>query len=226
MQWKSAYTTYEEKLAQRNVEGHLVLRIKHFYSSFALATCRDTEEVLTDRFVDDFADTMDFVERYLTVAERRLSEKQHSFTGSQSHRSLFFGFSILPTLDLIAHKCRDPQLRRRALELLCNARKREGLEYSETLGYYAKAAAEIEEHRGVFLARDITILDKTLLQSVLPEQARFSDVVTIGEGALGVFNLICARYVHDGSEPKQIELAEYEGGAVPLRLRSSWRVAI
>lgn len=227
MQWKSAYSMYGATQGQDNVEEHLILLIKHFYSSFTLATCRDSEEIQSDQFLGEFRAALDLVERYVAVAERRSSEKAHPSAGSQSDqtRSLFFGNSILPTLDVIAHKCRDSQLRRRALHILSTAQKQEGLEHSLLLSYYAQAAVEIEEHRGKLLTRSSPRSVQGSVQTMLPEQARFADVVTIGQG-VRVLRLVCAKYVHENRGPKQIELAIFKGGTVPLRLCSSWTVDV
>lgn len=227
MQWKSAYSTYEATRAQDNVETHLILLIKHFYSSFTLATCRDSEEIQSDQYHGDFIAALDLIERYLAVADRGASEEAHPSAGTQSDqtRSLFFGNSILPALDVIAHKCRDPQQKRRALHILSTAQKQEGLEHSKLLSYYAQAAIEIEEHRGKSLTRSSPSSVQGSLQIMLAEQARFADVVTVGQG-VRVLRLLCARYVHDNPGPKQIELAVYERGTVPLRLCFSWRVDV
>ena len=205
--WEHTNMMYEQTSLSDDIERRLLLRIRYFFSKFTLACCRDTEETLSDRFLDDFKTALDLVERYLIVV------------ANGNAAVPFFGSSILPTIDLIAQKCRVPQLRRRALRLLLNMRKREGLEYSQSLGQYAQAVAEIEEHRS-----SIQVQDQEDGLNVIPEQARFSDVVTVGEGASGIFHLICARYTDNTT--KRIELAVYEGGAVPLRLCSTREVDV
>jgi hypothetical protein len=226
VQWKSAYTPHKAGFVEEDPEGTLILRIQYFYSMFALATCRDSEERLSDRFMDDFEDALDSVEQYLAVADRRSSGMQNSSTDEQPNQSMFFGFSMLPTLHLIAHKCRDSLLRRRALHLLFTAQKQEGLEYSGALGMYAASTMETEEHRALLLAQQIPEWDGQSLQPVLPEQARIADCVVTGQGARGIYKLTCARYLHERSGLQQIELTQYEGGAVPLRLCSSWVLAV
>ncbi|GAB7322117.1 hypothetical protein MBLNU13_g03140t1 [Cladosporium sp. NU13] len=212
-QWNRAFASYEQTFTEIDSEAHFILRIKYFYSHFALATCRDTEEVLADQFMDDFRATLDCIERYLAVIERK---------GMQ-----FFGHSILPTLHLIAHKCRDRSLRSRALHILLTAHKQEGLEYSGTLGVYTKAVAEIEDCRGVVLAQQSEGMNEQQpLHSILPEEARMADCVVTGQGARGIFGLTCARYVHGNTETKELEVLQYECGAVPLRLVSEWRLAV
>jgi hypothetical protein len=212
-QWLRAYAPREQTFAQTDLEAHLILRIRYFYSNYALATCRDTDEMLADLFLDDFKNTLDCIEHYLTVVDRK---GMH-----------FFGHSILPALHLIAHKCRDRKLRSRALHILYTAHKQEGLEYSGTLGMYAKAVAEIEDSRAAVLARrQLTeVDDEQPSLSALPEGARMADCVTTGQGARGIFGLTCARYMHDNIETKELEVLQYECGAVPLRLVSSWRLA-
>jgi hypothetical protein len=139
------------------------------------------------------------VEQYLAVVDRNSSVIQTSSTHEQPNQSMFFGFSILPTLHLIAHKCRDPQLRRRALHLLFTAQKQEGLKFSGALGMYAASTMEIEEHRALLLAQQSPEWDGQSLQLVLPEQARIADCVVTGQGARGIYKLACARYVHERS---------------------------
>ena len=224
MQWRCAYALHEKTVTGADVEAHLVLRIRYFYSNFALATCRDSEETLADRFMGDFKDTLDCIERYLAVAERRTLAPQRSPSDSQPNRSLFFGFSILPSLHLIAHKCRNTQLRNRALHMLTTAHKQEGLEYSGTLGMYAMVVAEIEERKGAALAQLRLGPGEQPLQSVLPEEARIADCVITGQGARGIFGLTCARYVYKRAETQELELTRYEGGAVPLQVVSSWKL--
>jgi len=213
-QWERAYASYEQAIAETDNEAHLILRTRYFYSHFALATCRDTEEMLADQFMDEFRNTLDCVERYLAVVERK---------GMQ-----FFGHSILPALHLIAHKCRDRQLRSRALHILSTAHKQEGLEHSGTLGMYAQAVAEIEDRQATSLAQQQHVdIDEhgQLSRWTLPEEARMADCVVTGQGARGTFGLTCARYVHGNAETKELEVLQYECGAVPLRLVSQWRLA-
>ncbi|KAF2173989.1 hypothetical protein M409DRAFT_48888 [Zasmidium cellare ATCC 36951] len=216
--WKEAFVEHEDKLKRRDLRTFLLLRTKHLYSSFTLATCRDSNELPTDHFTNDFADALDMAERYVKEEGKPISA-----TGQETQTQIrFFGSSILPTLDLIAHKCRDPQLRYRAIHLLSKIQKQEGLEDSQALSKYAQAAAEVEEGR----AQSILGLEEKLLPSTLPEEARFSDVVTVGEGARQIFRLICARYVDAESASQEIEVVEYEAGSVPLRLCSSQRVLV
>jgi hypothetical protein len=226
VQWKSAYTPHAVRFAEEDTEGDLILRIKYLYSMFSLATCRDSEELLSDRFLDDFQDALDSVEQYLAVVDRRASVMQGSSTQEPPNQSMFFGFSILPTLHLIAHNCRDPQVRRRAIHILFTAQKQESLEYSGALGMYATSAMEIEEHRAFLLAQQSTEWEGSSLRPILPEQVRIADCVVTGQGARGIYKLTCARYVHERSGPQQIELTQYEGGAVPLRLVASWMFTV
>jgi hypothetical protein len=224
-QWKAAYSELNEMFSKSNIEDHLALQIRHFYSNFALSTCRDSQETPADLFMNEFKSAQDLIEQYLIIARRQALTLQRP---EQPERSMFYGTSVLPTLHLIALKCRDPGLRRRALHMLATAHKQEGLEYSGSLSVYAKAAVEIEEQRADVLAQNSAVFGMTPAQTALPEIARIADCVTVGQGSLGVFRLICARYV-DGSPPlgqRQIEVTQYEGGSVPLRLIDSWNVVV
>ena len=219
-QWRVAYSSYAATAATKDLEASLILQIKYFYSNFTIATCRDSQELLSDQFMDDFKDALDATEQYLTVARKNFSSTR------QPNQKGVFGFSVLPTLHVIAHKCRDPQLRRRAIHILSTGQKREGLEHSSSLAVYAKATVDIEEYRAIPMAPQSTYVDRHIVKSILPEQARIADCVTMAQLAprqLGLVKMTCARYLHDDSGPKQIELTQYEAGAVPLRLCSTWK---
>jgi len=224
--WKAAYTKVDDRLAANNVEANLALQIRHFYSSLTIATCRDSEETPTDASMNEFENVLGLVEHYLVVAKRR--ETQTTERPQQPQQSMFYGTSVLPTVHLVALKCRDPHLRRRALQILATAHKQEGLEYSGHLSVYAQAAVEIEEYRAAVLTQENTVLDHGFATpSVLPEKARISDCVTIGQGASGVLKVICARYVEGTPTAKrQIELMQYECGCVPLRLVEWWKLVV
>lgn len=218
-QWNNAYTRYQATVSTEDPESSLILRIRYFYSNFTLRTCRDVEELHTDQFMDEFRDALDLTEQYLAVAERNFSSSR------QPNQKGVFGFSVLPTLHVIAHKCRDPVLRRRAIHILSTAQKREGLEHSATLALYAKAAVDIEECRADSMRPHSTALDEEILHLMLPEQARIADCVTMAQLAprdIGIVRMTCARYLHDGSGHKRIELMRYEAGTVPVRLCSTW----
>lgn len=212
LRWHKSFTKLEQAVQSDGPEKkYLRLRIQYFYSNFCLATCRDTEESLTDRFGSEFQSTLDIIERFLELKTLGSSKQQES---SALKNSMFFGSSVLPCLGLIAYKCRDPVQRRRALSMLFTANKREGLEDSGSMGYYAQAVAELEQQRSIMIPHD----GLESHQPMLPrEQARFCDVVTIGVGARGIFRLLCARYVQHAGQEIRIEMTEYEGGAVPLR---------
>ena len=226
-QWRQAYTRYQDTSPRVDDKAHLILHIRHFYSAFALATCRDTKELLADQFLGEFEDTLACVERYLTIVRGKQIETRRPSPEGQPNHSTFFGFSILPALHLIAHKCREPHLRSRALHILSTAHKQEGLEYSGLFAMYAQAVTEIENRKGSTLAQRRRESNHQHLQSkILPEEARIADCVTTGQGARGIFRLTCARYVHENVGTQEVELTQYEAGAVPLRLVSSWKLAI
>lgn len=230
MQWRDMYAASQEIFEQTNSEDPLILLIKHFNSSFALATCRDNSELLTDEYANDFKATLDLTERYLAVVDRGPVRAQKSPVVERPRQDIFFGSSILPSLHLIAHKCRDPQSRRRAVHLMSTAGKQEGLDYSQILAYYAQGAIDIEELRAKLQTHGDTPFEEyaTLpLQSKLPEQARFADIVTVGQGMHGVLSLICVRFLHEEFQPpKQIDLAWYDCDTVSTRLTSCWRFDI
>ncbi|KAK4629763.1 Aspercryptin biosynthesis cluster-specific transcription regulator [Fulvia fulva] len=200
-------SSYDEITADGLVEGtrlHPLLPIKHFFSSFTLSQCRNTVEECTD-----FGDILDLIEQYTAMTNEEPTGFPPGPTMPYAERidSFSMGANVLPALDLICYKCREPTIRPRALTLMFNIRRREGLDHSETLGIHALVTAEIEKDRALRL---------TGSHADISADARFCDVVHAGSETLGVYHVFCARYVADGSG--EIEVEEYGAGAVPLRL--------
>lgn len=118
-----------------------------------------------------------------------------------------FEFGILPALSLIACKCRTSSHRWRALRLLQQVPRVEGVNTSSTLSAYAEAVVKLEEQRAAQLNGSLAFATEIYADEI-PAEARFLDVVACETPeAKDVFTLCCTRITCEQS--KQVELLEY-----------------
>ena len=204
--WMASYNVLAEDGAREGTKLNLLLRIKHFFSSFTLSQCRKTVEEPAD-----FGNILDWIAQYTAITKDEPTGLPPGPAMPFAERidSFSMGANVLPALDIICYKCRDPATRQRALTIMFDVRRREGLDHSETLGIHALVTAEIEKDRAMRLPGS---------GEAIPLEARFCDVVHAGSERLGIYNVLCARYASDGTGV--IEVEEYEAGAVPLRMVS------
>lgn len=205
----------------------IFLQIRHFSSKVNLLTCRETTECSQDRFEEEFVRMLDMIELYvngpdLSTQNLRPPPKTQ-IEGSEPQRTFSLEVGILPTLYLICQKCRSPTTRRRALSILRNADRREGLHYSGGLAPYAKSIMDLEEKRAKDLHSEAAKIAELELPTPIPEVARFLNVVFEGIGLRDI-RVVCGRYQHESGG--NIELIEYRGGGTPLRLQSVEKTVI
>jgi hypothetical protein len=185
-----------------------LLQIRQWMSSFTMVTCRETRETRIDAHEGDFNRILDLAQFYsdsdpLVPLPKR---PRRMFGNGQDDRfSLEEG--ILSALYLISLKSRASATRHRAVEILANANRREGLGSSTITAQIAIAIVRVEENRARDMAPAMDVVN--LLNHQVPEAARFTDVVRAAGHDLyrPTCRLVCARYLHesDGS----IEIIEY-----------------
>lgn len=185
-----------------------LLQIRHWMSSFTLATCRQTREMRTDAHEGDFNRVLDFAQFYLETDNTvPRPTRPRSLYGNGQDDAFCLEEGILSPLYLISLKSRTSATRHRAVEILANAKRREALGSSTISAQIAVAIVRVEEER----ARNMTptLLATDLPSDAVPEAARFTDTVRVAGQDLyrPTCRLVCARYLHesDGS----IELIEY-----------------
>ncbi|KAK3720863.1 hypothetical protein LTR37_003526 [Vermiconidia calcicola] len=160
----------------------LLLRIQQFFPWFVTSTFQNTRECLHDNLEDKFAEVVD-----LAV--------------NSSGFAFMLEPGIIASPYLVGTKCRNSCIRRRALELLCGATVQEGLWSGKIYAASVERFMNLEEQR----ARDLVGADDEL--SILPEEARFSDVVLASDPKTpGYGRLICARFAHETTG--QLEIIE------------------
>lgn len=206
-QWRSNYPVLNGSESEAN-RALILLHIRQWMSSFALATCRDTREVCTDLHEDDFIHVMDLAELYLRPsADVPRPIRPRSPFGNGQDDDFKFDEGINQALDLVSLKSRTSTTRHRAIEILANAYRREGLGSSTIVAQIGVAIIRVEEN----LARDLTSPSQTYLQGhQVPEQARFADIARAA-GSEDVqrptCRIVCARYLHESTG--EVEIVEY-----------------
>lgn len=123
-----------------------LLRIQHFYSYFLILTSRDTTEGRLTHLDNEFTDILKLTEQYLDCnngicvgpTKPASWERQSSFSLEPGPLSVLF---------LISLNCRNAGLKSRAMNLLRNANRREGLQWSGELSIYADCINEFEDAR-------------------------------------------------------------------------------
>lgn len=192
--------------SQRSPNGHsLLLQIRYFNALFSLCNCRETRESATDQFRDGFIEVLDNVENFLEHWSGRalhLDGVSPELSSQQALRGTgIFEFGPLPALATVAVKCRDSNIRRRAISMLFTARRREGNHSSLTLSLWADTIAALEDERAAEMSVEQGVTE-------VPETARFSDAaVCADEHDESIFHVYTARFEHE--QQGDIELTKY-----------------
>lgn len=119
-----------------------------------------------------------------------------------------FGFGILHALFTIACRCRASRPRRKATQLLLNAKRIEAVNSSGTLSMYAEAIIHLEELQ-TRLVTGRAFGATEFYADEVPEQARFLDVVARPDPERSAYFLLtCTR--RTSPEAREIELLQYE----------------
>lgn len=226
--WGKAFDDLETAHPQLQWRSSVMaMRLQHYFSYFTISTCRETEERAGERFSLEHARALWIAERYLSEVGRlpETNTGRQTPSGPERHRTFSLQLSILPALNLLCSKCRQSATRARAVSLLRNANRREGMFWSGDMAAHAEALQRIEEQR----ARELLPFDaaSSLDNSVvLPEAARFSEVVLSPDrqGRAGSLRIICGRFLHEGD--RRIELLEYRGSGYPIAIEWKSQVAV
>lgn len=214
--WLHALQVYMSQQSLMSSPISLLTQVRYFASWLVIATCRESREVLVDRFEPEFSRILDVTEQYFRHLPGQALPVRSPLLRGPIGLSLEGG--LLPALHLIACKSRSSAIRRRAANILINADRQEGTTYSGVIGLIVGSAAELEEGRARALQSDSLPARYSFASDQIPEEARFADSVIKGSpGNPPLFKLACARYLHD--QDGRIEVKEYSGEGLPLDLR-------
>ena len=204
--WLSAFDCLGKNSDEIDSRHAMRARTLHFVSHFTISTCRDTRERLCDAWNDKFLEVLNLAEEYLALpSEPSLYGPQYKTPEYKPQRTFALGTSLLPAIYLIAIKCRESRIRRRAIGLLSTANRQEGVSHSGVLAAFAQRIAEIEERQVAHLGGHATAAEDLRAEQI-PEEARFCDVVIVPavKDQLSMAKLIMARYAHESNGEVQM----------------------
>jgi hypothetical protein len=128
-----------EDITTRELDGAKTLRIHQMVASMWLQRATVPSENSNDVNMTEFETTVSLAEAIQSVAGTR--EQRYALGSS----SFLFDMEIVSPLYYVATKCRHPQIRRRAIVVLRNSQRREGLWDSDMAAAIAERQMEIEE---------------------------------------------------------------------------------
>jgi hypothetical protein len=210
--WSQQLVLLQKEQSHTHRRALLHLQIRLFHSFFILSTARDTHANHTDRFNDQASTVLDLVEEFLSPHPAKHGPKAHSTTNQglypytplpQRQESCFsLEYAAVPTLLAICFKIRHSKIRKRALQLLQSANRREAGQWSGELCHYADAIIALEE---------------SMAGAIVRESAKTLEIVIEAAGYLEV-DLVCGRFRTE--RDRRLEVVEYRGaGLPPLRLQ-------
>lgn len=128
-----------DHITSRDLDAAKTLRIHQLVCSIWMRRCTVPEECANDLSMADFETAVD------------LAESIHSVAGTRGQRqdlnssTFLFDMEIVSPIYFVGVKCRHPQLRRRAINVLAGTWRREGLWDSNMAAAIAQRVMEIEE---------------------------------------------------------------------------------
>ncbi|KAJ5966558.1 hypothetical protein N7481_013272 [Penicillium waksmanii] len=123
----------------------ILLEVQHFYIYFLISTCRDTHEKLCDKFDSQFRHVVQLAGRFINNIQ--------STDPSSSLPCLTFTLEsgIIPSLYLVALKCRTHSIRQEAIALLYKSRCQEGMWESSLMAKFVAEISRLECERACAL---------------------------------------------------------------------------
>lgn len=187
--WFTAFKLLVRTPTYSNSQPAIILELQHFYLHFLISTSRTTRERQSDRFSRTF-------QRAIYIATKFIS----GISGDASRTSTFtLESGVIPSLYLVAMKCRDPRTRQKAISLLEQTPCREGMweggliaKFATEMARLEERAFDVHENRELFTANDV------------PENDRFCDVVVAMSEIAGHGRLVYARYLHESTGDLQV----------------------
>ncbi|KAL9631285.1 MAG: hypothetical protein Q9164_005975 [Protoblastenia rupestris] len=141
--WRIAFEAFlkENVLDARSMQGARVLQMSQAFAIVSVHTLSGTrifDETEWDHYLHDF-------DRIVTLAEETSSNIDFS-DDSQTRPLFFLDMNLVMPLYAVAHKCRDPSIRRRAVSLLKSSPRQEGIWDSILAARAAEKIISIEEN--------------------------------------------------------------------------------
>ena len=139
--WHALFLKLREPRDKEQRRAKMLLKLQFDTALILLAAILLDDECRYDAYTDTFHDIVSHCEQ-LVALENTLLGVDASDDGAFTYG---FDLNILPPLNITAFKCRDPQLRRRAIALLKAGNRFEGLWNGKTVARIAQRTLELEE---------------------------------------------------------------------------------
>ena len=139
--WYTLFVKLREPKDKEQRRAKVLLRLQFDTALILLAAVLLDDECGYDAYVDTFRDIVSQCERLVALESTLLgneADKDAAFTYG-------FDLNILPPLNITAFKCRDPQLRRKAIAMLNAGNRFEGLWNGKTVARIARRTLKLEE---------------------------------------------------------------------------------
>jgi hypothetical protein len=124
-------------MTMRDLRGSVLLKMHHLFIAIMLGASGANDETKFDNFIAEF--------RQMIKLTESLFAPSTPMGQSDQKPSYIFDTNIIPPLYMAATRCRDPELRRRALDLLWNLKSREGIWDSNVAAAIGKWVMHKEE---------------------------------------------------------------------------------
>lgn len=181
----------------------MAIQIEYAQLLILVTHCRDTCESLYDQHIEIFRETINLATRYMESAPRS--------SNSQPKRAFALEPGILPTVFLVAEKCRDPEIRQRAIDLMRQGCAHEAMWDGRPYATFMQRLANIEGCRPLTDARrdGVDGSGKATAHDTILETNRYCSVAFIGDvHSKDAPKLVCARHRHESDG--LIEITEHE----------------
>lgn len=138
--WLQALAKYESATSKTRSQDFLLrsLRIFHRCSWILLCCCFDPLEMEWDNHLVDF-------QQLVSLADVLVNDSLTSSTTASTELNFTHDMEFVPPLHLVATRCRDPIVRRKAVSLLQKCKRREGLWDSDRSVAVARRIIALEE---------------------------------------------------------------------------------
>ncbi|KAI7193566.1 hypothetical protein KC363_g2671 [Hortaea werneckii] len=140
-EWETKFDTLlanDISLSAKDLDATRILRVHQRVMHIWLLASTQPEECRTDMFTEDFEDIVSLGEALQTSAGSREQREEYATT-------FLFDMVIVSPMYFVATKCRHPQIRRRAIQLLRHTKRRESLWDSNVSAAIAERVVAIEE---------------------------------------------------------------------------------
>ena len=140
-QWFAAFLMVRTPKDLEHRRASILLRLQYETSNVLLAAVQSHNECDFDTLTETFRVIVDQCSELITLENSLRGQA----TRGESTFSYGFDLNIIPPLNITAIKCRDPTLRRKAIALLSDGNRYEGLWNGKTVSRIAQKTMELEE---------------------------------------------------------------------------------